>query len=385
MRWRGFAYGFSYTPFLLTPWVAAFIVQSVVDGIGWRWGIGMFAIIMPFSASFIIATLLYYQGKAKNMGIVTTKKTTVYEFCSLIDLGGVILLCAGFAMLLLPLTIAATTPSKWSTPWVGAVIAVGGVTLIALVPYEKYIAKHPVLPVHYFKNVSIVLSLALGFMDSLGFSATHTYMYPWSVIAHNYNARDATFLVYTNGVVQCLIGIAAGAIMFKTREYKWLMISGVVVRLIGYGVMIRLRGFSNTTAEIFIVQCIQGWGSGIVSTVTVVAAQIHVPHSELAQISSLVLLFSFIGSAIGSAIAGGIYTSTFREALRNRLGAGVPESVIDTVFNSITGDLPAWGTPDRIAAAEAYSDVMRSISIAALATSVVLLPMAWFLPNKTLG
>lgn len=108
MRWRGFAYAFSYTPFLITPWISAFIVQSVVDGIGWRWGIGMFAILMPFSASFIITTLLYYQGKAKKIGVVQTKKITVYEFCSLIDLGGVCLLSGGIAMLLLPLTIAAT-------------------------------------------------------------------------------------------------------------------------------------------------------------------------------------------------------------------------------------------------------------------------------------
>jgi len=70
MRWRGFAYGFSYTPFLVTPWISAFIVQSVVDGIGWRWGIGMFAILMPFSASFIITTLIYYQGRARELGIV---------------------------------------------------------------------------------------------------------------------------------------------------------------------------------------------------------------------------------------------------------------------------------------------------------------------------
>lgn len=42
-RMRGFAVGFSYFPFLVTPWVSAFIVQSVVDGIGWRWGIGVCA------------------------------------------------------------------------------------------------------------------------------------------------------------------------------------------------------------------------------------------------------------------------------------------------------------------------------------------------------
>jgi hypothetical protein len=45
-RWRGFALGIAYFPFLITPWVSALIVGQVVGdgGIGWRWGIGMFAI-----------------------------------------------------------------------------------------------------------------------------------------------------------------------------------------------------------------------------------------------------------------------------------------------------------------------------------------------------
>lgn len=216
-------------------------------------------------------------------------------------------------------------------------------------------AKHPVVPLHYFKNSTIIYACALGAIDSVGFSATHTYLYTWSTIAKNYDARNATFLTYTNGVVQCLVGIGAGAIMYKTRRYKWLMTSGVLMRLIGYGVMIRLRGAQNSTAELFIVQCIQGWGSGIVSTLNVVAAQIEVPHWELAQMSSLVLLTSFLGSAIGEAIAGGIYTSTFKGALRHHLGPEVAQSIIDTIFNSITGEIPAWGTPDRIAAALAVS------------------------------
>jgi len=85
----------------------------------------MFAILMPFCASFIILTLLYYQRKAKKAGIVVTKRMTIYDFCSLIDLGGVILLSGGFAMLLLPISLAATTPSRWQTPYLDALMGLG--------------------------------------------------------------------------------------------------------------------------------------------------------------------------------------------------------------------------------------------------------------------
>ncbi|KAK7712207.1 hypothetical protein SLS57_007883 [Botryosphaeria dothidea] len=367
-RWRGLVLGMMYFPFLITPWIAAFIVDDVTapDGIGWRWGIGMFAIIMPFASSFIIGTLLFFQRKARKSGLILTRKLTVYDFCSLIDLGGMILLCGGFAMLLLPFTLAASTPSKWSTPWVDALIVLGVLFLASLVPYEKFVAKHPV-----WTHAASALRMSV-------------YLYAWSVVTHEYSARDATFLAYTNGVTQCLFAIFAGAIMYKTRRYKWLTMAGVVIRVVGYGAMIRLRGADNSTGELFAVQLVQGIGSGFIQQVIVVAAQISVPHAELAQVSALVLLTSFLGSAVGSCIAGGIYTNTFKDALRKYMGAGTSQATIDELYDSITGVLPDPGTPERHAVNLAYSEVMKYITTAAFAISVPLFVGAWFLPDLRL-
>lgn len=348
-RWRALAIGVSFFPFLIMPWVSAFIVDSVIGGIGWRWGIGMLAIIMPFCASFIITTLLYYQGKAKKAGIVTTSRITIYEFCSQIDLGGTILFSCGFAMLLLPFSLASTTTSRWRTPWIDSLIALGVVFLLALPVYEKFVAKYPLIPVHYFKNFSILSSILLIATDSLGFSCSHTYILPWVTITHNFIPRDATFYIFTNGVTQCLFGIVSGLIMLKTRRYKWLLMGAVVIRLVGYGIMIRLRGANNSTAELFIVQLIQGMGSGIIQTAVIVSAQIQVPHAQMAQITALVICCSFLGSSIGAAIGGGIYTNTFKDQLQKALGSGASSTVVDSVFNSIVGVLPAWGSPERIA------------------------------------
>lgn len=383
-RWRGFAIGSSYFPFLITPWVSAFIVDSVIGGIGWRWGIGMFAILMPFCASFIIITLIFFGRKAKKTGLVVKKRLTIYDFCSLIDLGGMILLLGGFVMLLLPICLAATTPSKWSTAYLDALIGVGAVLLIALVPYERFYAKHPIVPLRYFGNMTIVMSCLLSAFDSIGFAATHTYLYAWCIVAHDYSVRNATFLVYLNGVTQCLVGIGAGWLMYKTRHYKWLLVVGCAIRFVGYGVMMRLRGQDNTMAELFVVQAVQGIGSGIVQTIVVVSAQIVVPHAELAQISSLVLLIGFLGSAVGQSIAGGIYTNTFPARLHARLLNASNEDVT-ALINSVTSVLPEWGTADRIAVNYAYSDVMRYITIVALVVSVPIMIFGLLLPNRRLG
>ncbi|OQE22584.1 hypothetical protein PENSTE_c010G00280 [Penicillium steckii] len=383
-RWRGFAIGVSFTPFLVTPWISGFIADSVVNGIGWRWGIGMFVILMPFGASFIITTLLYYQMRAKTMGLVQRHKMSIYEFCSQIDLGGIILFSGGFALVLVPLTLAATTTSKWKTPYIDALIAIG-VALLAVFPfYERLMARYPFMPPSYFKNVTISLCLFLIATDTIGFSCTHAYLYTWATVARNFSARNATFYNATNGVASCLMGIIAGLLMLWTRRYKWLIVIGAVLRLVGYGVMIRLRGASNTTFELFFVQVIQGLGSGIMQTNLIVPAQISVPHAQMPQITALVICFSFLGSSIGACIAGGIYTNTIGPALKKHLGQEATPALIQTLSNSIVGVAPAWGSPQRNAVNLAFSDVLRFMTYTALASSAPAIVLVWFMPNHKL-
>lgn len=157
-------------------------------------------------------------------------------------------------------------------------------------------------------------------------------------------------------MVQSFIGIIVGLAIWKVRRYKWILVGGTVIRTIGYGIMIRLRGQNNSQGELFIVQAIQGIGDGIVAPICLTVTQIAVPHIELGQITAITLLFSTLGSGVGSSIAGGIYTNYFIPALRKHLGSGASETTINAVYNSITSaELPAWDTAQRIAANAAVS------------------------------
>ncbi|KAI0886432.1 MFS general substrate transporter [Annulohypoxylon maeteangense] len=382
-RYRAFGIALSFWPFLITPWTAAFIVDSVTapNGIGWRWGIGLLAIIMPFCASFIVTTLLFYQSKAKKEGLAPRATISSYEFCSQIDLGGVVLFSGGLALVLIPMTLAATAPSAWKTPWIIILIVLGAALLIVLPFYEYYLAKHPVVPPHYFANRTVVLCCFLIALDSLGFSATHTYIYAWVTVARGLGARDATFFTYTNGVTQCLIGIVIGLLMARTRRYKWVCVLGSIVRLVGYGVMLRLRGSDNSIAEIFVVQLIQGIGSGMVGSTLLIPAQAVVSHVEMPQMTALVVCFSFVGGSVGACISGGIYTGTIRSELLRYLGGGATAEAVSALANSITGVVPGWDTPERIAVNLAFTQVMKYMTYAAVGSSAIALIGSLFMPN----
>lgn len=109
-------------------------------------------------------------------------------------------------------------------------IILGAALLIGLVPYEAYVAKHPVLPPRYFKNLSITLAIGMGFLDELCFTASHTYLYSWIVVAHNYDATKATFFLYVNGVVQSVVGMVVGLAIYKMGRYKWPLFAAAIIR-----------------------------------------------------------------------------------------------------------------------------------------------------------
>ncbi|KAK7422839.1 hypothetical protein QQX98_001401 [Neonectria punicea] len=71
LEWRGFMGSMLSTPFIINTWFAGKIVAAVeARDQGWRWGYGMFAIIMPVALGPAAATLIYLDRQAKKHGIV---------------------------------------------------------------------------------------------------------------------------------------------------------------------------------------------------------------------------------------------------------------------------------------------------------------------------
>ncbi|EOO01599.1 putative siderochrome-iron transporter protein [Phaeoacremonium minimum UCRPA7] len=154
--------------------------------------------------------------------------------------------------------------------------------------------------------------------------------------------------------------------------------------MIGFGVMFRVRTGSSSTAELVIVQLIQGIGNGLMGTGCFVAATVAVPHKEVAQMTAVAVCLSTLGSTIGSAIGGGIYTSQFKAELAQELGSMATPQLINGAFNSITAGLPAWGTLQRAAIARAYNTIMGYFTYVAFGSTVPGVILVWFLPNRIL-
>jgi MFS family permease len=69
LRNRAFAFGFMQTPFICTAFTGSLAANSIYAKYGWRWGYGIFCIVMPFAFLPLAMVFKYFEKKAEKNGI----------------------------------------------------------------------------------------------------------------------------------------------------------------------------------------------------------------------------------------------------------------------------------------------------------------------------
>lgn len=70
LRYRAFAAGLLNIPWIINTFITAEIAQGILSSGGWRWGYGMFIIMVPACLVPVIGALLWGQRKAKKMNMI---------------------------------------------------------------------------------------------------------------------------------------------------------------------------------------------------------------------------------------------------------------------------------------------------------------------------
>ena len=159
-------------PFLITVWIGPTIADAVLRHASWRWGYGMWSIILPASFLPLGLSLLLNQRKARRLNLIKSRsrrrqgvfnviRRTWYD----LDMFGLILLSAAVTLILVPLTLAANAPNGWKNQSIITMIAVGIVCLIFLPFWEtsKRFAPKPLLSLHLLKQRTALAGCALAF------------------------------------------------------------------------------------------------------------------------------------------------------------------------------------------------------------------------------
>jgi hypothetical protein len=177
----------------------------------------------------------------------------------------------------------------------------------------------------------------------------------------------------------------AGVIMRFHRRYKWLLVVGLCIRLLGSGLMIHSRGANASDAEIVWTQILQGMGGGIAAVASQVGAQASVTHADVAIITAVVLLWTEIGGSVGQALAGAIWTNTMPRNLEKYLPQLSAEERAK-LYGSLTA-VTAYphGDPIREGVITAYDSTMKTLVITATCISVLPILFSLIMPDWYLG
>ncbi|GAA6013856.1 hypothetical protein JCM11491_000447 [Sporobolomyces phaffii] len=409
LRWRGLISSLTGIWFFINAFVSSNIAQGVLKTSNWHWGYGMFIILIPVVLSPIIGTLFWAQHRAKKLGLDSTDlieanggtaardgarahrgfrqrigsfNVRSFSFATfarstwrhLVDFDalGLLLFGAGWACLLLPLTLVNRATLDWNNYKIIVLLVFGGVILISFIAYERFAASKPLFPFRFFKSWTILACGFIGFFDFVSFYLQYTYQYSFISVTRGWSVADQGYFAYTQTLCLTFGAIAAGFYQLYFHRTKWLLVCGLCIRLLGVGLMIKSKGAHGSTFFLVITQVIQGLGGGIASGSCQLLAQASVPHQEVASVTAFILLLAEIGNAVGTALASAIWRDHMPTELSNRLTGLLPEANITLIYGSITtaASYPK-GSPIYEGVIGAYDEVMKILLIAATCIAVV--------------
>ncbi|CEI69340.1 Siderophore iron transporter 1 [Fusarium venenatum] len=390
---------FSYIPalpFIINTWVSGDVTAAVLGATTWRWGIGMWCIIYPVCALPLIISLLVVGRRAKKQGHLVGYRSSfqqlglksfTVELFWLLDIIGVILLIAVFALLLVPLTIAGGFESKWSAPQVVAPLVVGFVCIPVFVIWELR-APHPLVPFHHMKDRSVWAPMGIACMLNFAWTMQGDYLYTVLQVSFNFSIKAATRVQSLYSFASVITGTILGLIVYKVRRFKVFIVSGTCLFLVAFGLLIRYRGDPSDSNQSGVIgaQILLGIAGGMFPYPAQASLQAYVTHERLAVMTGLYLALYQVGSAMGNAVSGAIWTQVLPVRLASSFSSFGNETLAVYTYSqplSAILDFPV-GSDERTAMIDAYKHVQRLLTITGICLCIPLIAFSLCLRNPKL-
>ncbi|WWC91110.1 uncharacterized protein L201_006051 [Kwoniella dendrophila CBS 6074] len=287
----------------------------------------------------LIANVYALQGSTtstcQEQGSKKSLTQMIVHYGELIDIIGLLLMAFAWALLLLPFTLYSSAKNHWKNPSLIAMFVVGGILMIVFTVWELRFAKHPIMP-RRILNKSLICSCVIDFSYYLSGYIHSTYYLSWVYVVVDWSARDYAFFSNITTVGLCLFGVVAGLIQRYTHRYKYLQVTGLLLRIVGQAIVyVQTRHITRSDALMVMGPVIISMGGACSVVGSQVAAQGSVPHQDMALAMALLALWTRIGGAIGGAISSAIWTNQLPKHLKANLGPYLNQTQINNIYGSI--------------------------------------------------
>ncbi|KAH6618753.1 major facilitator superfamily domain-containing protein [Boeremia exigua] len=374
---RALMLSFATSPYIITTWIGGPVAESTLDGPGWRWGFGIFAIVIPVVVIPLAVLVLFNDRKAKKMGLLDETKVkwtpaNIKKFCVDIDLVGILILTAGMALFLLPFSLWSYQGEQWKSPMIICMLVFGFVLLLIFPIWEKYFAPVTFIPYELLLDRTVFMAGMMFVFNYFNSAVWGSYFSSMLQVVWNLSVTEASYVTQVFRVVQCgWCFFVLGPLIRYTGRFKWtLTYFALPLDILAIGLMIHFRQPGTSIGYIVMTQIFTAVAGGTIVIGGELAMMAPSDHQHIAVILAILNLFCSIGSAAGSSVSGAIWTGTFRKNLIKYVPAGVN---VDAIYAALPKQLSyAWGSPERMGIARAYGDSQRLMLI----TSICMLSLA---------
>ncbi|KAI8189002.1 Efflux pump dotC [Colletotrichum sp. SAR 10_75] len=300
MRQRGVYFGV-----MGMVWAVASAVGPVIGGVftsqvTWRW---CFYINLPISGVGII--ILFFVLKLHN------PRTPVVKGLKAIDWIGTVTIIGGTIMFLFGLEFGGVT-YPWSSPTVICLIVFGILTIGLFTVNEWKYARYPVIPMHLFSDWSNLAAFATAFCHAFAFISGSYWLplYFQGVQGVSSLLSGVYLLPYVLSL--SLMSALAGYVIRKTGNYLYLIIAGMAVATLGFGLFHDLPLQRNFT-KIVLYQIVAGLGIGPNFQSPLIAVQTSVEPRDIAAATSTFGFIRQMATSISVVIGGVVFNNEMQK------------------------------------------------------------------------
>ncbi|CUM49433.1 uncharacterized protein AC631_05448 [Debaryomyces fabryi] len=269
LRNRAFAFAFASTPFICTAFTGPLAGQSFLDHSTWRWGYGVFAIVMPFVLVPLALVFKFYEKKAIELGVVKKEKRgrtamqTFFHYFHEFDIVGCFLLMAAFVIFLLPFTLASYGRSQYSSVTFIAMVIVGFYISPVFFPWERFGARKHFIRWELLSDRTVLGACCLSAISFLSFYCWDLYFFQFVSVVYDLNESMAGYMLQIHNIGSCFWGVVFGVWVRYVKHFKYTcLFFGLPLMILGAGLMFHFRGQDENIGYIVMCQIFVAFGGG---------------------------------------------------------------------------------------------------------------------------